>query len=618
MPELNDPQLLAEFIRHDSEEAFATLVSRHVNLVYSTALRRTGNPHHAEEITQAVFILLARKAGKLSPRVVLSGWLYQAARFTSANFLKGEIRRQMREQEAFMHSISTEPDDLTWKQIAPLLDEAMGSLGEIDRDTVVLRFFENKTAAEAAATLKLSEAAAHKRLNRALEKLRTFFKKRGVVSTTAILAGVMSAHSVHAAPAVLAKSATAAALAKGTGVGGSALVLAQGASKLMAWVKVKTAALATAAVIAGFGTTALVIETFHAIRAAHYPDIQGAWQGVMLRDEDGVGAGEASRTRVVLKLTKTSDGYKATTDWIDMGRSNVVLGKVTYNYPSLQIEAFPRDTWHLKINEDATRMMLDHAIHIIQPAPLMLTRTVTPDAVPPRLTEAQFAPRAGFDLQGYWKGEIGPDNLPVALKIAELPDGTFLAEGDSPMQGANGLPVTVIYNPPTVNLLLATGAGKFEGTLDNSHTAITGRFTQGGQSVPAALRRSDYRADQRRDAGKDYSFTSANDLQGHWAGIWEAVFPTVKVKMNSTLHIAKLPDGQYTASVAGDLFGHDDPIPASEFHYDPPTVRIKWKWAAVGYEGKLQDGKLVGTWQQGGGGFALVYKRQLNTSNTTR
>src|SRR6266481_5082985 len=108
MPELTDHELLAEFARTESETAFATLVTRYVNLVYSTALRFTGNPHQAEEISQAVFIILARKAGKLSSRVVLSGWLYQTARLTAANLLKVEIRRQQREQEAYMQSIVNE------------------------------------------------------------------------------------------------------------------------------------------------------------------------------------------------------------------------------------------------------------------------------------------------------------------------------------------------------------------------------------------------------------------------------------------------------------------------------------------------------------------------------
>src|ERR1017187_7895146 len=106
MTELNDHELLAEFARSESEAAFAALVARHVNLVYSAAQRFTGNPHHAEEITQAVFVILARKAQGLSKArrgvaaTVLSGWLYQTARLTAANFGKGEIRPQPREQGA--------------------------------------------------------------------------------------------------------------------------------------------------------------------------------------------------------------------------------------------------------------------------------------------------------------------------------------------------------------------------------------------------------------------------------------------------------------------------------------------------------------------------------------
>ena len=211
MTELDDHELLAEFARTESEAAFATLVARHVNLVYSAALRFTGNPHHAEEITQAVFIILARKAGKLPPCTVLSGWLYQAARLTAANFVKGEIRRQRREQEAYMQSTLTEPDAAAWEQIAPLLEEAMGQLGETDRNAVVLRFFENKTAQEVGATLKLTEAAAHKRVNRALEKLRKFFMKRGVALSAAAIAGTVTANSVQAAPAGLAATVVAAA-----------------------------------------------------------------------------------------------------------------------------------------------------------------------------------------------------------------------------------------------------------------------------------------------------------------------------------------------------------------------------------------------------------------------
>jgi outer membrane lipoprotein-sorting protein len=130
MIEVDDYELLAQYAGTESEVAFATLVARYVNLVHSAALRFTGNGHYAQEITQAVFVILARKAGSLRRGTVLSGWLYQAARLTAANFMKGENRRQRREQEAYMQSTLTGPDSAAWEQIAPLLDEAMGWLCE--------------------------------------------------------------------------------------------------------------------------------------------------------------------------------------------------------------------------------------------------------------------------------------------------------------------------------------------------------------------------------------------------------------------------------------------------------------------------------------------------------
>jgi len=260
MTELDDHELLADYARTGSEAAFAVLVARYVNLVHSAAWRFTGNPHHAEEITQAVFIILARKAGGLRRGTVLSGWLYQTARLTAANFVKGEIRRQRREQEAYMQSILTEPEPAAWKQIAPLLDEAMGWLGETDRNAIVLRFFENKTARQVAAALKLNEAAAHKRVDRALEKLHRYFARRGVSSTTAIIAGAISANSVQAAPMALAKSVTAVAVAKGAAASTSTLTLIKGALKIMAWTKAKTAIVVGTSVLLAAGTTSVVIS----------------------------------------------------------------------------------------------------------------------------------------------------------------------------------------------------------------------------------------------------------------------------------------------------------------------------------------------------------------------
>jgi RNA polymerase sigma factor (sigma-70 family) len=269
MPEMDHIALLREYAETGSEAAFATLVEKYVNLVYSTALRSVGNAHAAEEITQAVFIILAKKARSLArptmrrgvATTVLSGWLYRTTRLTAANFLRGEIRRQRREQEAYMQSLLNESaTDDAWRRVAPVLDDAMGRLGEKDRNAVVLRFFENKSLAEVGATLGASEDAAKMRVNRALEKLRKFFSKRGVTLSGMAIAGAVSANSVQAAPVGLTISAVAAA--KGSAVAASTLTLAKGTMKIMTWMKLKFAAgVGVAALLAGGVATVAISQT---------------------------------------------------------------------------------------------------------------------------------------------------------------------------------------------------------------------------------------------------------------------------------------------------------------------------------------------------------------------
>src|SRR5678816_3091234 len=116
-----DLELLRRYAEESSEAAFETLVRRYVNLVYSAALRSVEQTHAAEEITQAVFVILARKASTLRRGTILSGWLYQTARLTAANYRRSEFRRAQREQEAQMDSFSEEQESDPWPQIAPLL-----------------------------------------------------------------------------------------------------------------------------------------------------------------------------------------------------------------------------------------------------------------------------------------------------------------------------------------------------------------------------------------------------------------------------------------------------------------------------------------------------------------
>lgn len=252
--------LVREYALGKSEAAFADLVSRHVNLVYSVALRQVGDPHMAEEITQTVFIILARKAPTFSLKTVVPGWLYRTTRFVSTKALATRRRRQSREQEAYMRSQLNDADADTWREIEPLLDAAMAQLAEKEQNAVVLRFFEGRPFKDIGALLGTTEAGAKMRVNRALEKLRKFFGKQGRVFSSVAIAGAISTHSVKAAPIGLAGSVTGLAVKGMT----STLTLVETTLRFMAWTKLKTTALVTALAIVAAGTATFTVQHFPA------------------------------------------------------------------------------------------------------------------------------------------------------------------------------------------------------------------------------------------------------------------------------------------------------------------------------------------------------------------
>jgi RNA polymerase sigma factor (sigma-70 family) len=221
----SDLDLLEQFARENSQAAFTTLVRRHVNLVYSAALRQVRTAQLAEEIAQSVFTDLARDAGKLNSETILTAWLYAVTRRTAIDVIRKESRRQLREQIA-MEMQNMNATENSWRQIEPLLDDAMAALDETDRAAILLRYFENKNLREVGEHLQISDDAAQKRVSRAVEKLREFFSKRKITIGASGLAVLISANAVQAAPVGLAATISAVAVLAGTAVQTSTLITA--------------------------------------------------------------------------------------------------------------------------------------------------------------------------------------------------------------------------------------------------------------------------------------------------------------------------------------------------------------------------------------------------------
>jgi len=247
---MDDRQLLRDYVERRSESAFAELVQRHLNLVYATALRVVRDPHAAQDVAQAVFIRLARNAATIREGNALPGWLYRAACGTAKDMVRGEQRRREREGEAVTRA-ELETDEpstqVLWSSIAPLLEEAMHQLNEGEQNAIVLRFFESKALSEVGRLLEISEDAAQKRVSRALEKLRSYFQRRGISISGGALVIALAVPAAQAAPPALAGTVTEAAFASGTAVAASALVITKtkvllavaGLTVLVAFVAVK-------------------------------------------------------------------------------------------------------------------------------------------------------------------------------------------------------------------------------------------------------------------------------------------------------------------------------------------------------------------------------------------
>jgi RNA polymerase sigma factor (sigma-70 family) len=243
--EMTDSELLQRYLAEGDEAGFASLVERHLPLVYGTAMRRLNNPVPAQEVAQNVFITLARRAVWLTEHPSLAGWLYRTAIHLAQHQARDEQRRRQREQTAIELGTTMKVDDSLLSKIAPVLDEALLELGDADREALLLRFFAGKPMREIGVSLGVREEAAQKRVARALDALAERFRRRGFrVAGAAALATALQQASASAVPAGLAGAATKAAL----GAGATAWInsIAVPVTKIMTLTKLQTAAVCIA------------------------------------------------------------------------------------------------------------------------------------------------------------------------------------------------------------------------------------------------------------------------------------------------------------------------------------------------------------------------------------
>jgi RNA polymerase sigma factor (sigma-70 family) len=222
---MNGSDLLTAYRTSRSEGAFTELVRRYTNLVYSVAHRHLADTSLAEEVTQAVFLRLAKAAPKVTHDAALVAWLHRTTVHVAVDAWRSESRRRAREQNAAAMEPTPSEDARLWSEMAPQLDEALDQLGDEDREAVLLRFFAEKRMREVGQALGISEDAAKMRVSRAIDRLRAQLAIRGVTCTVAVLAGFMAERSIEAAPAYLLPRLVALKYVASTGSTGIAAVL---------------------------------------------------------------------------------------------------------------------------------------------------------------------------------------------------------------------------------------------------------------------------------------------------------------------------------------------------------------------------------------------------------
>lgn len=251
----SDWQLLSEFARDGEQAAFRELVTRHADFVYSSALRQVESTAVAADLAQQVFTSLAQKAASIATKIdtggSLLGWLHRATRYAALNHIRDDRRRREHERQAMEQLITNTQPAADWEQIRPILDEALDSLGDEDREAVLLRYFKNQDFRTVGLALGVSDDTAQKRVSRAVERLREFFLKQKITIGAAGLTVLISVNAVQSAPLGLVATISAAALA-GTAVATSTAIATTTKTIVMTTLH-KTLLTVTVAALAGAG-----------------------------------------------------------------------------------------------------------------------------------------------------------------------------------------------------------------------------------------------------------------------------------------------------------------------------------------------------------------------------
>jgi len=484
---MDDMQLIQQYAQTGCQDSFERLVTRHIDWVYSVCLRGVKDRHLAEDVTQAVFIILARKSKSLAPNTILRGWLFKAARFAVADALKKQNRHRRHVQRAAeLGAIDLSPQDTaTWSRLAPALEEAVACLSEKDRQAIMLRFYESKSLAEVGTILGISEEAAKKRVSRAVEKLRKLFSREGVAISAALLLLFLTTRASQAAPLGLGLSISGAATGT-TVASGMASAIAKGASREMLHAAGRLlAALAASALLmlvasvlmANLVERSIQREVSHVVRTSQPRPIAKLIDSAKLDRFEDIWVG--AKHKILWQFHRSTD-------------SEDVPGTVhdDLSISRLYAIAVDRDgmTWVKKLNRELLLSAESTDSTIVKSGPATAI-TCSDDLLALLLDDFKSTIGGGGKLLELQPGPLSPTDRKQILQSAELPSlpGDVLGDHQwhqlTPKLRQDG---SLAEDLPSIRMQLNPNSGLFDNQSDPRYATVVPEPTSAAVLVLAA------------------------------------------------------------------------------------------------------------------------------------